>query len=146
AAASRPISCIIPGATSSIGTANSKRADRPRPMSLLRHLERCNRFDARRFRPLLFGERRIGLVRDDNATRLARFPDAFSVTDEAGRLLAGGGFDAVSDAVDRVVERLVAEGAVAKWRYESFAVAPVWGEPPLFKLDRGAVPFLGVRA
>ena len=115
-------------------------------MSLLRHLENCNRFDAKRFRPLLFAGKPIGLVRDDNAARLARFPETFSVAADAVRLIAGGGFDAVSEAVDRIVERLVADGAVAKWRYESFAVTPAWGEPPLFKIDRGAVPFLGVRA
>ena len=115
-------------------------------MSLLRHLERCNRFDAKRFRPLLFGDRRIGLVRDDNAARLERFPETFAVAADAVRLVARGGFDEVSAAVDRVVEALVSDGAVSKWRYESFAVTPVWGEPPLFKIDRGAVPFLGVRA
>ncbi len=115
-------------------------------MSLLRHLERCTRFDAKRFRPLLFDDKRIGMVRDDNAARLARFRDTFAVADDAVRLVAQGGFDAVSAAVDRVVEALVAEGAVSKWRYESFAVTPVWGEAPLFKIDRGAVPFLGVRA
>lgn len=115
-------------------------------MSLLRHLERCNRFDARRFRPLLFADKQIGLVRDDNAVRLARFPDMFAVTPHSVTLLARGDFDQVSAAVDRVVEALVADGAVSKWRYESFAVTPIWGEPPLFKIDRGAVPFLGVRA
>ncbi|HEX4111515.1 MAG TPA: DUF4743 domain-containing protein [Stellaceae bacterium] len=115
-------------------------------MSLLRHLHDCNRFDATRFRPLLFADRRIGWVRDDNAARLLRFPETFAVTSDAVRLVAPGGFDAVSDAVDRVVEALVDEGAVAKWRYESFAVRPRWDEPPLFKIDRGAVPFLGVRA
>jgi 8-oxo-dGTP pyrophosphatase MutT (NUDIX family) len=115
-------------------------------MSLMRHLERCNRFDATRFRPLWFAEKRIGWVRNDNAVRLARFPETFAVSDGAVRLVAAGGFDAVSDAVDRVVEALVDDGAVAKWRYESFAVRPSWQEPPLFKIDRGAVPFLGVRA
>ena len=113
---------------------------------LLRHLERCNRFDAKRFRPLLFAGRRIGLVRDDNAALLARFPETFAVGDCDVTLVARGGFDELSDAVDRVVEALVADGAVSKWRYESFAVTPVWGETPVFKIDRGAVPVLGVRA
>jgi 8-oxo-dGTP pyrophosphatase MutT (NUDIX family) len=115
-------------------------------MSLLRHLDHCNRFDASRFRPLLFKEQRIGLVRDDNAARLAHFPDTFAVAADKVTLVASGGFDAVSAAVDRVVEALVAEGAVSKWRYESFAVSPAWGETPLFKIDRGAVPVFGIRA
>jgi 8-oxo-dGTP pyrophosphatase MutT (NUDIX family) len=115
-------------------------------MSLLRHLQYCNRFDETRFRPLRFAEQRIGWVRDDNAARLRRFPETFAVAEDAVRLVATGGFDVVSDAVDRVVEALVGEGAVAKWRYESFAVRPDWGAPALFKIDRGAVPFFGVRA
>jgi len=115
-------------------------------MSFLRHLRDCNRFDAARFRPLWFGERRIGHVRDDNAARLARFPETFAVSGDGVRIVATGGFDAVSEAVDRVVERLVGEGGVAKWRNEYFAVTPVWGEAPLLKIDRGAVPFFGVRA
>ena len=115
-------------------------------MSWLLHLERCNTFRGDRFRPLLLGERRVGMVRADNAERLARFADVFAVSADAVRLVARGGFEPVSAAVDGVVERLVADGAVAKWRNENFAVAPVWGEAPLFKLDRGAVPFFGIRA
>ncbi len=85
-------------------------------------------------------------MRDDNAARLAHFPDTFAVAADKVTLVARGGFDAVSAAVDRVVEALVAEGAVSKWRYESFGVSPVWGETPLFKIDRGAVPVFGIRA
>jgi len=35
---------------------------------------------------------------------------------------------------------------VPKWRNETFDVAPGWGAPPVFRLDRGAVPFFGTRA
>src|SRR5206468_11118788 len=33
-----------------------------------------------------------------------------------------------------------------KWRNETFDVMGRWGDPPIFRLDRGAVPFFGVRA
>jgi hypothetical protein len=118
-------------------------------MSLLRHVERCNLFRPERFRPLLAGAERIGWVRHDNAAALAGFPDLFEVTGDAVRLrpaLLERGFDAITEAVDRVVEALIRDGLVAKWRNEFFSVAPRWGAPPLFKLDRGAVPFFGVRA
>jgi hypothetical protein len=62
------------------------------------------------------------------------------------RLVAPGGPEALSAAVDGVVEALVAEGLVPKWRNEFFAVAPRWGDAPHFNLDRGAVGFFGVRA
>jgi 8-oxo-dGTP pyrophosphatase MutT (NUDIX family) len=115
-------------------------------MSLLRHIRRCNVYSAERFVPLFRGADRIGLVRRDNAEALRGFPDTFAVAGDAVRLVAPGDFDALSGVVDRVVERLVAEGRVAKWRNEFFAVAPRWDAPPVFKLDRGAVSFFGVCA
>lgn len=115
-------------------------------MSLLRHIRRCNLYHAERFLPLLHGTARIGLVRRDNAEALKRFPEVFAVDGAAVRLVAPGDCDAVTAAVDQVVERLVAEGRVGKWRNEFFVVAERWGAPPVFKLDRGAVSFFGVRA
>ncbi len=115
-------------------------------MSLLRHIHRCNQWRPERFVPLWRGEAKVGLVRRDNAEALHRFTEVFSVDSDGVRLIAPGDFEAVSAAVDGVVERLVAEGRVAKWRNEFFAVAPRWGAPPVFKLDRGAVSFFGVRA
>ena len=115
-------------------------------MSLLRHIERCNTWRAERFIPLWRGEAKVGLMRRDNAEALRRFGETFAVEPDGVWLIAPGGFDAVSAAVDAVVERLVAEGRVAKWRNEFFAVAQRWGAPPLFKLDRGAVAFFGARA
>jgi hypothetical protein len=115
-------------------------------MSLLRHIRRCNTWRAERFVPLWRGKARIGFLRRDNAEALKRFADVFSVEPDGVWLIAPGDFAAVSAAVDGVVERLVAEGRVAKWRNEFFAVTPRWGATPLFKLDRGAVSFFGVRA
>ena len=115
-------------------------------MSLLRHIQRCNAWRAERFIPLWRGEAKVGLMRRDNAEALRRFGETFSVEPDGVWLIAPGDFDAVSAAVDAVVERLVAEGRVAKWRNEFFAVTQRWGAPPLFKLDRGAVSFFGARA
>jgi 8-oxo-dGTP pyrophosphatase MutT (NUDIX family) len=92
------------------------------------------------------GGTRIGWLRHDNAAALRRFPAIFAVSDSAVAITAGGGFDALSTEIDRVIEALVAEGRIDKWRHEDFAVAPRWGQNPLFKLDRGAVGFFGIRA
>ena len=96
--------------------------------------------------PLFAGARRIGLIRRDNATALRPFPKVFAVEDDRVLLVASGGIEQVSAAVDEVVEALVAHSRVPKWRNETYDVAPCWGEPPVFRLDRGAVPFFGVRA
>ena len=115
-------------------------------MSFADHIRACNNYDPKRAIPLLAQGRRIGWLRRDNAETLARFPHVFAVEPERAALLAEGDVDAVSAAVDEVVEALLAENKLPKWRNETFDVAPRWGEPPIFRLDRGAVPFFGVRA
>ena len=115
-------------------------------MSLLRHIRRCNDWNQARFRPLLRGEARIGWIREEHLPRLARFPRVFAVGPDEVRLVAEGDVDMVTRAVDEALETLVAEGVLPKWRYEEFPVLRRWGEAPLFRVDRGAVPFLGARA
>ena len=115
-------------------------------MSFADRIRLCNNYDPARAVPLCAGGRRIGLIRRDNAEALRPFPEVFSVEEERVRLLAGGDTERVSTAVDEVVEALVAQNRVPKWRNETFDVMPRWGEPPVFRLDRGAVPFFGVRA
>src|SRR5260370_17206866 len=92
------------------------------------------------------GERRVGWLRRDNAAGLARFPAVFAVGPDRVHLVARGDVDAVSAAVDEVVEALVVENRVPKWRNEIFDVMPRLGQQPVFRVDRGAVAFFGPRA
>ena len=115
-------------------------------MSFRDHIAACNNYDPSRAVPLFAGNARVGLLRRDNAETLRRFPDVFTVENERVNLLARGDVAAVSRAVDAVVDTLVGEGRVPKWRNETFDVAPRWGALPVFRLDRGAVPFFGTRA
>ena len=115
-------------------------------MSFRDHIIRCNSYAPDRVVPLVAGGERIGLLRRDNAEALRRFPQVFAVGDDRVELVAPGDADAISRAVDQVVDALVAEKHIPKTRSETFDVAPRWGAPPLFRLDRGAVPFFGTRA
>ena len=115
-------------------------------MSFRHHIVSCNNYDPARVVPLFAGRHRVGLLRHDNAAALRRFPDVFAVADDRVNLVARGDVAAVSRAVDAVVDALVAEKRVPKWRNETFDVAPRWGAPAVFRLDRGAVPFFGTRA
>jgi 8-oxo-dGTP pyrophosphatase MutT (NUDIX family) len=115
-------------------------------MSFHERISFCNSYDPARAVPFLAGGERIGLLRRDNAASLARFGEVFAVEEGAVRLLARGDADAVSAAVDRVVEALAEEERIPRWRNETFDVMPRWGAPPIFRLDRGAVPFFGTRA
>src|SRR5215469_16725465 len=115
-------------------------------MSFADRIRHCNSYDPARAIPLRAGGHRIGWLRRDNAEVLARHGKVFSVKHDEARLLVEGSCEHVSDAVDGVVDALVAERRVPKWRNETFDVAPRWGEKPILRLDRGAVPFFGVRA
>jgi len=115
-------------------------------MSFRDHIRACNNYDPARVLPLIAGNTRIGLLRRDNAAALRRFPEVFAVAEDGVELAARGDAAAVSRAVDAVVDVLVAEGGVPKWRNETFDVAARWGTPPVFRLDRGAVSFFGTRA
>src|SRR3954452_14787505 len=116
-------------------------------MSFADHIRACNNADPARLVPLLASDGgRIGWLLPDNAAALSRFPGVFAVEKRRVRLIADGDVDAVSAAVDEVVEALVVEKQVPKWRNETFDVMARWGDKPIFRLDRGAVPFFGVRA
>jgi hypothetical protein len=115
-------------------------------MSFRHHIRACNNYDPARVVPLFADRNRIGLLQHDNAAALRRFPEVFSVADAGVRLLATGDVETVSRAVEGVVDALLAENRLPKWRNETFDVAPCWGAPPVFRLDRGAVPFFGTRA
>ena len=115
-------------------------------MSFADHIRACNNYDRARVVPLLAGERRIGWLRRDNAAALARFPAVFAVGPDRVHLVARGDIEAISAAVDEVVEALVLENRLPKWRNEIFDVMPRWGEKPVFRVDRGAVAFFGARA
>ena len=115
-------------------------------MSFRDHVRRCNSYEPMRAVPLFAGNERIGLLRRENAEALARFSDTFAVDRNGVRLRASGDVETVSRAVDTVVDALVAEHRIPKWRNETFDVAPRWGMRPVFRLDRGAVPFFGTRA
>jgi 8-oxo-dGTP pyrophosphatase MutT (NUDIX family) len=115
-------------------------------MSFLNRIRHCNSFDRSRVIPLWAGDHRIGWLRRDNAEALLPHDCVFAIENDNARLLASGGCDEISRTVDSVVDVLVRERRVSKWRNETFDVAPCWGAPPILRVDRGAVPFFGVRA
>jgi len=115
-------------------------------MSFSDRINHCNSYDPERAIPLWAGEHRVGWLRHDNAELLQRYREVFEVKRDSARLTIDGSCETVSRAVDEVVEALVAERRIPKWRSETFDVARRWGEAPIFRLDRGAVPFFGVRA
>lgn len=51
-----------------------------------------------------------------------------------------------TEAVGEVMSKLRAEGLITGWRDELLAITPRFSSPPLFLLERAAIPLLGARA
>ncbi len=115
-------------------------------MSLLDRVRACHRWRPEAYRPWRIGRTLVGRVRHDLAERLRDFPAVFEVSDRAVGLRAGfDDFAGRSEAVDGVVRDLAEDGEVGRYRGEAYPVVPLWGDEPLLKMDRGAVPDFGVR-
>jgi len=112
-------------------------------MSYLDRIRACNRHDIAQFRRFSVAGEAVGWVRHGFAEALRQFP-AFRVAADGVALDPGlDGLEARSAALAEAVSALVAQGAMAKPRHEDYAVVRRWGEAPLARLDRAAVPYFG---
>jgi hypothetical protein len=115
-------------------------------MSLLDRVRACARFDAARYLPFRIDGKRLGRVEKRVADRLHGFADVFRVSADAVDLAPGlTGFDDRTRAVAGALETLRDEGLIAGWRDEPYPVALSFSSPPLFVVERAAVPLLGVK-
>ena len=116
-------------------------------MSFLDRIAECNRHDLAGFCPFIVDGLRVGWVRHALVERLAAFDDIFVARAQSLALRAElRGFDARSSAMDRVVRALEAAGIVRGRRDEFYPVASAIDAPPLFRLERAAIPAFGVSA
>lgn len=118
-------------------------------MSYLDRIRACHRWQAEHYRPFgLEGDTSpLGWVTHAFAARLAHFPEVFTVGDDAVLLrVRYGDFDSRSAALAEVLRALHAAGEIPKWRGEDYGIVRRWGTPPLFKMERGAVPLFGLLA
>ena len=113
--------------------------------SILARLGRALGAPTRAHCPLRVDSVDVGWLDVDRATRAREFTDVFAqdgvglsfqpaLRDESSR----------SGAMARVAAALAAEGALTKWRNELYAVAPTFGAPPWFMLERSAARYFGV--
>ncbi len=116
-------------------------------MSYLDHIDRCNAWEPSHFVPFTIDGLVLGRVKPAFAARLAAFPEVFVVDDDGVALAPGlDGFEARSAAVEGVLRALEADGAIAGWRGEDYPVATSFAAPPLLRMERAAVPLMGVRS
>ena len=115
-------------------------------MSYLERIAVCHRWDPDAYRPFMVEDLSVGRIDHALAGRLRDFPEVFQVSDRAVTVAPElGDFASRTGAVHEVLLRLRADGLVPRWRDEDYPVVRRWGDPPLMKMERGAVPLFGVR-
>ncbi|CAA7624402.1 NUDIX hydrolase family protein [Magnetospirillum sp. UT-4] len=116
-------------------------------MAFLDHIAACNAHDIGKFRPFMAERRQVGWVRHDVAGHLSAFPATFRVSEEAVTLHPGLATpEARSVAIDAACRDLAAAWGTPGPKGERYDIAPGWGEPSLFTVDRAHVALFGVRA
>lgn len=121
-------------------------------MSFLDRIRACHSWRPEDYRPFIVDSEGaaagpLGWVTAAVARRLADFPAAFEVSERAVVLPARyGDFAARSAVLEETMRRLYDSGEIPKWRGEDYGVSRRWGEAPLFKMERAAVPLLGLPA
>ncbi len=113
-------------------------------MTLLRHVEACNRFDAHDYRRFCISGHAVGWVKPETANFLDAHGLARRTEDGVG--IAGGGFIAVSTRLAEIAQALEEAQLMAPRRGELTPVLRKWGAGPCAEIDRAGLPGLGLPA
>ncbi len=115
-------------------------------MSLVDRVRECARFDPQRYRPFRVEGVTVGQVSSQVAEWLRPFKDVFAVSGHAVGLDARlTDFNQRTDAVAGVLDTLSQEDKIPGWRDEVYSVGTGFSDPPLFTMERAAVPLFGVK-
>ena len=113
-------------------------------MTLLRHVEACNRFDPRDYRRFAISGHAIGWIGPESANFLSARGLAQRIDEGVG--IPGGGFIAVSAHLARIVAALGEAKLMAPLRGEMTPVLRKWGAGACAEIDRAGLPGLGLPA
>ncbi|MEO8304081.1 MAG: DUF4743 domain-containing protein [Betaproteobacteria bacterium] len=98
-----------------------------------------------RYTPLFVEGKVAGWLDDARVSRLASMTGVFEVGGDGVAFVAGlDDATARTAALDPVARTLAAEGRLSRWRDERYSVAPHFGAPPWFLLERAAARFFGI--
>jgi 8-oxo-dGTP pyrophosphatase MutT (NUDIX family) len=113
-------------------------------MTLLRHVEACNRFDPTDYRRFCISSHAIGWVGAESADFLEARGLAKRTEDGVG--IAGGGFIGVSAHLAEITAALDEARLMAPRRGEMTPVLRKWGAGACAEIDRAGLPGLGLPA
>jgi len=117
-------------------------------MSLLDRIRECdNAAELEGILPFSAGGVRVGWMEGEFAAALAAYPGVFAFGPEGISLAPGlTGYAERTGAVADVLRALEPDGWFTGWRDEAYPVGTGFYDPPLFEMERAAVPRFGIRA
>ena len=116
-------------------------------MSFLDRIAEVAPLEPSRYRVFRVAGSPVGLISRDFAKRLGAFPLVFCIDDGAVKLSDRlHGLEARTRAVDEALRALAAGDHIPGWRDEHYPVGTSFSAPPLFTMERAAIPLFGVRA
>lgn len=116
-------------------------------MSYLDRIKNCNHYSLKNFRPFYVEGITAGYLKHAFAEKLRCWPAVFQISPTAVYLSPYlQSFEVRTQEVRAVLRALVAEEAIPRWHGEEYPVTTPSREQALFAIDRGAAPYLGVRA
>ena len=111
---------------------------------LIARVHAARAFAPGRFLPFEAGGR-LGWIRKDLVSRLARWPEVFAIGERTVRLRPSLAIESDRTAAFAEVARgLAKEGAISGWRNETYAVRFTPQDAPLFHIERAAMRFFGL--
>lgn len=116
-------------------------------MSFIDRVRECSIFQPADYLPFTVDGQNVGLVRPEFAALLASDPNVFAVSPDRVTLAQGlRGPEDRTNAIEPVLKRLANAGILDGWRDERYEVAAKLDAPPLFLMERAAIPKFGVWA
>ena len=117
-------------------------------MSLIDRVRACNNgHDTTAYLPFRVDEEQVGWIHREFAPALAPFSEIFERGDVAISLSPElADYRARTDSVDAALRMIDQGGWFSRWRDEPYPVGGGFHRPPLFEMERAAVPRFGVPA
>ena len=114
-------------------------------MSLLDRIRACQNDAGGSYVPFCAAGVAIGQIKREFVESIAKFGDVFEIDDASVALTANlRSYEERTLAMARVLDELRIEGLVPGWRDEPYPAGPAFNAPPLFEMERAAVPLFGV--
>jgi 8-oxo-dGTP pyrophosphatase MutT (NUDIX family) len=116
-------------------------------MSFIDRINACNNADTAQYLPFIVGGKQAGWVSTDFANKLSRWPELFIPADGTVNLAANlQGFDERTTAVDTAIRYLADQKQLRSYLDEPYPVTAGDRKHAMMTIDRGAVPYFGIRS